>query len=160
MHSFFAGFFKSDEDLNSNLVEELLDVLTMIGLQCMKNNKSELTILTCKNLNELIFHIAKFDKYGYSTARTAKRIMMIGIFSIDLHIEQVTKKVLELLDLYDSKVKNIAKCFHPRVWVLNELNREIDEFDDMFKIKVISPISFLKRRTTYYAWSIFKSVAG
>jgi hypothetical protein len=155
---FFTGFFKSDEDLKYHLEDEILDVVAMMGLQLVKNEKFELANLVSGQLLALCLHIAKFDKFGYSTARIAKRIMMIGILGIELNSEIVTKTVLNCLYQYDTKIKKVAIEFKSKSWALNELEREMRQYDDEMDFHEISLNSFLKQNTTDYSWAKFRSI--
>jgi hypothetical protein len=157
--SFFEGFFRTDEDLDHYLCEEILDVMVMIGLQCIKHNKTDLANLVLGQLLDMCIHAAKFDKFGYPTARIAKRIMMMGLFSIELNAERITIKVLESLDKYDVDVKNNAIQFQTKDWALDELEREIKEYDpELIDIDEISPNSFLRQKITHFTWSKFCTI--
>jgi hypothetical protein len=156
--SFITEFFKSNEDLNFHLFDEILDVMALLGIQLVKYKKFDLANLVSSQFLAICEHTAKFDEFGYDTARTAKRIMMIGIYSIEINADQVTKRVLDLLDQYDIKVKNIAIEFKTKSWAFEELIREHKQYDSEFDFHEISPDSFLKQYTTDYSWSKFGSI--
>ncbi len=83
--------------------------------------------------------------------------MMIGILGIEVNADQVRTKVLELMNSFDSKIKSIAKKCPPRVSV-DELKREIKEYDTMFSLSEITPKLFLKGKISDYAWYKFRSI--
>jgi len=151
IYYFFTRLFIDDESLDDSLFDEILDVLTTLGLQCMILGKENLTIKVVSILFEACFHVAKIDKFGYEVPRVAKRIMMIGVQAIEMNIDLVTKKVLQALKEYDENIIHIVKEFHPRTNV-DELKKEIDR-DELIFESDISPKVVLNENVSNGGWT-------
>jgi len=151
IYSSFTRFFIDADSLDDSLFDEILDVLTTLALQCIISDKQKLAIESVSKLQEACYHVAKFDEFGYSTTRIAERIMMIGVLGIEMNIDSVTKKVVQALESYDEKIKDIIKEFQPRVNV-SELKKEIDMEELMFEPE-ISPKKILKDKVSNDGWS-------
>jgi hypothetical protein len=102
-------------------------------------------IFVVNKLLDFCFHVAKFESGNYTWI--AKRIMLIGVLSIEKNFDLVTKNVLKSLELYDSKIKHIAKEFQSR-GSTDSLKTEMDVlgFGD-------PPYNYLKDKISNYTWS-------
>jgi hypothetical protein len=143
--------FDNNDSLDDSLFDDILDVLTTLALKCMILNRENLTIEIVSNLMEASFRVAKIDEFGYEPPRIAKRIMMIGVLSIEMDRDLVTKKVLRALEEYDVNIKYKVKEFHPRLNV-DELKKEVDREELIFESE-ISPKVVLKEKVSDVGWS-------
>ena len=143
--------FVDDDSLDDSLLDDILDTLASLSLECIILDRQNLTIEIVSILLETCFHVAKIDEFGYEVPRTANRITIIGVLAVEMNVETVTGKILQVLEEYDKKVKQIVKEYHPRANV-EELKKEI-EMEDLVVESELSPKHILNDKVTDNGWS-------
>jgi hypothetical protein len=90
----FTNYFSTNNDLDSNIFDEILDALTLLALHLVLFNKYDIANIIQELLLKCCFRVAKFDEDDFSAPRTVNTIMMIGLFRLTGTWNQLQQKRL------------------------------------------------------------------
>jgi hypothetical protein len=138
----FIRFFHTNDDLDYGLFDGLLNILTFIGLDCVKLKKSELVNSIADQLMNLAFHVAKFDDYGFHPGRIADKLQLLGLYADHINSNEISSYISQSLSRYDFEIRDIP-IIESRSSV-ESLKNEVRDYDPLFDVDEVSPMKFLK----------------